>query len=619
MIIEAIKAAFDEPNLKVTFSEGFSLKEYREQVARQQPDIAIVDLNLPDGKGTQILHAPLGDNPFPVLIMTGQGDQQSAVEAIKSGALDYIVKSGEAIAAMPHHVERALREWKSLQMQKWMSETLKSSQSFMKTVLNTIHGGVVVMERRTGKVMDANRYALDLIGAPKEKIIGAPARGLFLAGDEAECPQSPGCASENRESTVIKADGTVVPVLMTLVPVALNGQECVLGHFVDITERKRGEAKAAQAQKLEVVGRMASGVAHDYNNLLTLILGNCSFLLEELTPGDRKREEVYSIKRAAEQGASLVRQLLAFSRKQVMQPKVLELNGVLSAMEKLLQTVVGKKNALLFRLDEGLPSIKADASQLEQVVLNLALNARDAMPSGGTLVLETGLARSAVAGELPPGDHVLLKVTDSGTGMDPAVLSRIFEPFFTTKEEGKGTGLGLATVQDIVSKSGGQIRVKSAPGEGTSFTIFLPAIPAAPEERPQAEAVSPRTVPATASVLLVEDDEDLRQLTARILTAAGYRVTAAANAKEALTRILDSFDLLLLDVFLPDISGVALAEKLTAGGKPSRVLFTSAFIEKPETREIFSDPKNLFLPKPFTREALLEKVGEALRSGKDGG
>ena len=615
-----IKAAFAAAGAAATFSEASSLREYREQVQKQQPDIAILDLNLPDGKATEVLHSPPENNPFPILIMTGQGDQKVAVEALKAGALDYILKSAETLSAMPHHVERAMREWKTLTMRKWMDETLRASQAFLKTVLNTMQGGIILIDPKTRKVIDANLYALKLIGAPREKVIGTDCHRHICPAETGKCPvYDLGRKLEGFEQVLLKHDGGQVPILKTVVKVTLNGRECILEHFVDITERKRSMEKAIQAQKMEVVGRMASGVAHDFNNLLTVILGNCSFLGEGLPEGDPKLVEVENIRKAAEQGATFVRQLLAFSRKQVAKPKALDLNAIAGGMEKLLAGMAGKEVSVKIALGENLARVNGDAGQLEQVVMNLVINARDAMPpEGGTISLETentrltGETASSVkdAPVIPPGDYVLLKITDDGSGMSEQVLAHIFEPFFTTKEEGKGTGLGLPTVYDIVRKSGGFMDVKSAPGSGTAFRVYLPALPAAAPEA--AAGPGPAAAKASYSILVVEDDEDLRQLTARILRAAGYTVAEAATGKSALTHLLDNFDLLLVDIFLPDILGIELASRLTSGKVSGKVIFTSAFVEKSETREILSKPETLFLPKPFTREALLAKISDAL-------
>jgi signal transduction histidine kinase/DNA-binding response OmpR family regulator len=617
--IEIIKDSFQDYEHPVTFTDAFSLREYREKTAKTTPDIVILDLNLPDGKATDTLLFPPENNPYPVLIMTGQGDQRSAVEAIKSGALDYLVKSGDTLVNMPHHVDRAMREWKSLQMHKWLGESLKNSQSFMKTVFNTMQGGILIIDPKTRQIIETNDYTLKLIGAPREKVIGSVCHKYVCPREMGKCPICDlGQKVDGLENVLLKSDGGTVPILKTATFATLNGKECVLEHFVDITERKRSEQIANQAQKMEVVGRMASGVAHDFNNLLTVILGNCSFLREDIPDGDPKRVEVENIRRAAAQGAGFVKQLLAFSRRQVSQAKPLDVNAIAAEMEKLLLTMIGKSIKFSTSLARDLAAVKADAGNIEQIIMNLVVNARDAMPDGGSIAITTSNTKVTATlpperkggDEVPPGDYALLKVSDNGSGMDEKILARIFEPFFTTKEEGKGTGLGLATVHDIVKKSGGYIKVESAPGKGTVFSIYLPALPAAQVEAPAPTVTA--GAKASYSVLLVEDDEDLRQITARILRTAGYSVTEAPNAKEALSHALDSFDLLLIDIFLPDILGMELAGRLMAGKTHGQVVFTSAFVEKPETREILSDPKKLFLQKPFSREALLEITAKAL-------
>lgn len=379
------------------------------------------------------------------------------------------------------------------------------------------------------------------------------------------------------------------------------------------------EAQLRQAQKMEIVGRLAGGVAHDFNNLLTIILSNCTFLMNDIPEGDPRREDVKGIRGAGERAATLTRQLLAFSRKQILQPKLIDLNASVIDTQKIIKRLIGEDIEIKTMLQQSLPPVKADPGQIEQIILNLAVNARDAMPGGGTLHFKTSslevlpgtsLEHAAVA--LPEGKYTVLRVADTGTGMTKNTLSHLFEPFFTTKAEGKGTGLGLSMVYGIVKQSGGLIDVKSAPGSGTVFEIYLPAVAEALQPETQKAAGQACALKAAGAILLVEDDEALLRMTSRILKGAGYSVIEAATAHAALGWLDKDFDLLLTDVTLPDISGVELASHILKAKPGTPVIFTSGYSENEDLREILSKPENNFIQKPFSNEGLLHKILEVL-------
>jgi PAS domain S-box-containing protein len=393
----------------------------------------------------------------------------------------------------------------------------------------------------------------------------------------------------------------------------------LLAYLRDITERKSLEAQLRQAQKMEAVGQLAGGIAHDFNNLLTAILGSTELLLAGTAAADPRREDVQEISRAAHRAAGLVRQLLAFSRKQVMQPRLVNLNTIVREMGGMLTRVVGERITLRLDLEPALGLVTADPGQLEQVIANLGVNARDAMPDGGALTIATANVSGpggAGAGLLPPGGPlVALTVRDTGTGMDESVLAPLFEPFFTTKELGRGTGLGLATVYGIVRQSGGQIQVASRPGEGSAFTVYFPrAETAARAATPQAppEAPAPR---GSETVLVVEDEEAVRHLVCRVLRGKGYRVLEAPHAEAALTiasATVDPIHLLLTDIVMPGLGGPALAARLAAGRPGLRVLFITGYApEAVERRGDLADAGGL-LEKPFSADQLARKVREVL-------
>ncbi len=379
---------------------------------------------------------------------------------------------------------------------------------------------------------------------------------------------------------------------------------------------RRAEAQLRQAQKMEAVGRLAGGIAHDFNNLLTTVLGTCDLLLEELPPEKQWREDVEEIRKAGDRAAGLTRQLLAFSRKQVIEAATLDLNDTVLAVSTMLRRLIGEDIELITQLDVHLGMVRADPGQIEQVLLNLAVNSRDALPHGGKLVIETSNVRlegdTTGFGGIPGGDYVMLGVSDNGTGMDAETRSHIFEPFFTTKEQGKGTGLGLATVYGIVRQSGGHVLVYSEPGAGTTFRVYLPQVSDAPPQHP-VPAPAPRR--GSETILVAEDEPAVRNLARRILEAQGYTVMSAADAEEALAlsrAFQGSIHLLLTDVIMPGLSGPQLAHRIIQERSATRVLYMSGYTDAAIVHHGVLEPGIWYLQKPFSPVGLAEKVREVL-------
>ena len=370
-----------------------------------------------------------------------------------------------------------------------------------------------------------------------------------------------------------------------------------------------------QAQKMEAVGRLAGGVAHDFNNLLTAIMGYSDFLLMKMGDGDPSRQYVEEIKKAGERAASLTRQLLAFSRKQVLQPKVLDLNSIVADINKMLGRLIGEDIVIETSTDLRLGHVKADPGQIEQVIMNLVVNARDAMPGGGRLLIKTANVELDEGGaSLDAGSYVMLMVSDTGTGMDKQTQSHIFEPFFTTKEQGKGTGLGLSTVYGIVSQSGGAIEVESEPGRGTTFKILLPRVDGPVEVKAMAGSLDAQA-PAVETILLVEDEDVVRKLVSEVLCSNGYRVLEAANGRDALQICelhSEPIHLMVTDVVMPHIGGRELAEEMKRIRPATQVLYVSGHTEDAIVHHGVSDREMNFLQKPFTPLALIAKVRQIL-------
>jgi PAS domain S-box-containing protein len=473
-----------------------------------------------------------------------------------------------------------------------------------------------------GRFIDVNESFLRITGHQREGVIGRTSLEVkFWKSPEdrakyAEVLEKQG-ATRDREITFLSKSGEERTALDSADVVEFDGEKCVIATFKDITERKSLEKQLRQAQKMEAIGQLSGGIAHDFNNLLGVIIGYSEILEEQLAAGDSMHKSVQEIKKAGKRAASLTRQLLAFSRQQVLEPTILALNAVVRNVEKLLGRLIGENIDIETALGADLGNIKADQGQIEQVIMNLAVNARDAMPHGGRLTiltanvdLDENYARSHVP--QPPGRYVLLSVSDTGIGMDATTQAHIFEPFFTTKEQGKGTGLGLSTVYGVIRQSGGHIWVYSEPGLGTTFKIYLPRTDeAACGEKPTPGlAISFR---GTETILLVEDEAALRKLTRGLLASSGYTVLSAeqpADAIEIARQYNGPIHLLLTDVVMPGMSGLALAGKLAPARPDMKVVYMSGYTGFTHPELFDSDATVLF--KPVPRDSLLRKVHEVL-------
>jgi two-component system cell cycle sensor histidine kinase/response regulator CckA len=390
-----------------------------------------------------------------------------------------------------------------------------------------------------------------------------------------------------------------------------------------VIHRKFLEEQLRQSQKMEAIGRLAGGVAHDFNNLLTVIIGHAFLLREEVGEGSVSSESAEEILESAHRAAALTRQLLAFSRREVVQPQVLNLNDVVSGMDRMLRRIVGEDIELLTSMDTPLDRVKADATQMEQVILNLVVNARDAMPDGGHVTIQTGNTTElldAVAAErngVAAGNYVLLKVSDTGHGMDAETLRHIFEPFFTTKEVGQGTGLGLSTVYGIIRQAGGAIAVTSEPGSGTVFKIYLPRTEELPE--PGQPATGAHKPGGAHTILLVEDEPGVRRMVRQALRRQGYNVLEAGSAAEALQlcqRHRNSIHLLVTDVVMPHMSGRQLAQQVRSLLPRMRTLFISGYAHEVVENQKEFDAEDAFIAKPFTPEVFVGKIREVLQRAR---
>jgi two-component system, cell cycle sensor histidine kinase and response regulator CckA len=482
---------------------------------------------------------------------------------------------------------------------------------------------VAIAEAESGRFIDVNERCAEFLGYAPEEMIGRTVHELGLWSDPAERARliaaiSTGACVSNQEVAFRRKSGEVRPALISIEGITLTGISKPLDMviMVDITERKRLETQSLHAQKMEAIGRLAGGVAHDFNNSLGVILGYTELLMREAEGVQKGKLE--QILKATHRASGLTRQLLAFSRKQTVDPKVLDLNALLSDLDRMLARLIGEDIDLVIVPGADLGRVRADPGQVEQVVMNLCLNARDAMLEGGILRIETANAEldaghAARHEPMAAGPYVMLSVGDTGCGIEKPMLSKIFEPFFTTKEPGKGTGLGLALAYGMVKQAGGNLWVYSEPGHGSVFKIYLPRV----DEAGLTTQAPPSAMPSKGweTVLLVEDEGTLRALAREILEGHGYVVLEAADANQALQvarRHPGTIHLLFTDVVMPGMNGRALAESLRAERPGVRVLYTSGYTDDVIAQSGVRGSDNHFLEKPFTAVALLEHVRKAL-------
>lgn len=487
---------------------------------------------------------------------------------------------------------------------------------------------IVINAFTDGRYIDVNDSFLRVTGHRREEVLGRTAREMKLWNR----PEDRTRYLETLEETGSVRDLEIIfqtkagaqrTGLISAELIDIGGEKCAIAVIKDITERSILERQLRQAQRMEAVGQLTGGIAHDFNNLLGVIIGYSDILEAHLDPSSKYHKNVVEIHKAGQRAASLTRQLLAFSRQQVLEPTSLALNSIVLDTEKMLRRLIGENIELQTVLDPGLGHVKADQGQIEQVIINLAVNARDAMPNGGKLTIETANVEAddnyvAKYAPMSTGSFVALTITDTGVGMDAETQAHIFEPFFTTKERGKGTGLGLATVYGVVKQSDGFIWVQSKPGQGSTFKVLLPRVEEPVGTVARDESVS-KSCEGSETILLTEDEEPLRELILSMLSENGYSVLVAANGNEAMeiaARAPGKINLLLTDVVMPGMSGPELADRLVALYPQMKVLYMSGYTEfaSPQN-QIFQQGRPL-LQKPFTRQSLARKIRDVLKDNK---
>ena len=500
------------------------------------------------------------------------------------------------------------------------ASALKASEERFRLLVETMHDGLAVQDAQ-GHIIYVNPRFCQILGYERHCLIGRLVSELMDMGSrivfQNELKEKQARDGDLVELGLERDDGEKITVRVSAKALyAADGES--MGSFLvitDMTQVKRLQRQLIHSQKMEAVGRLAGGIAHDFNNLLMIIQGYAELALADLDHDNPLYNQIVQINQASKRAEALTRQLLAFSRKQVLQPRVLSLLTTLPDIEQMIKRLLGENIDLIFKLDGSTGLIMADEGQIEQVIFNLVVNARDAMPDGGTLTISTRnvLLDDMYLGteaEIPPGAYVLMTVTDTGIGMDPHVQSKIFEPFFTTKEKGQGTGLGLSTAYGIIKQSGGEIIVYSEPGHGTSFKIYLPLAHAG-QEAALAEPVTVASERGHETILVVEDEDRLREMIVTALRQSGYTVLEASDGPSALDRYAHAphaIDLVLTDVMMPKMNGKAFADQFLRHRPKTKVLFMSGYADDIILKHGALEPDILFIHKPFTQKELIRMI-----------
>jgi signal transduction histidine kinase/two-component SAPR family response regulator len=599
--------------------------DFMKALERREFDIILSDYSLPafDGLSAMRMVAEKNYN-VPFLIITGTLGEEVAIETLKSGATDYVLK--HRLSRLVPSMRRALREAEERAERKRAEMALRDNLALHTTLVESLQMGVLV-ENDSQLVLNANRMFCDLFAFnDPHDLVGKDANQIFeslrslFSNPKGFIRQ---LETHRKNGKPVISEELLMANKQILerdyLPIMLGPER--LGHlwlFRNVTDRRHLEEQFQHSQKMDAIGQLAGGVAHDFNNLLTIIIGFASILMSRFSADEPGRQEVEEIEKAGRRAASLTGQLLAFSRKQMMRMEELDLNTIILEMEKMLRRIIGEDIELVTLLEPALALIKVDHGQMSQVIMNLAVNARDAMPQGGKLLITTstveldeGYALSHA--QVKPGQYILFTVSDNGTGMSKETQEHIFEPFFTTKEPGKGTGLGLSMVYGIIKQTQGHIWVYSEEGHGTTFKIYLPTVQTIESSRVVEKGKT--SLRGSETILLVEDEEALRNLARRVLEMNGYTVLEASNGNEAIAVCENqsrNIDLVVTDIIMPQMGGIDLVNRLKINCPDIRILFITGYTDNTMMHSNGVEQGIALLQKPFSPDSLARKVREVM-------
>jgi PAS domain S-box-containing protein len=594
-----ITALLRSSSPRIQCSHVTRLDEALVRLGSGHPDVVLLDLNLDDSVGYETFHnVRQATAKAAILVLSGSDDEELAIKTVREGAQDYIVKGSFDGRLLQRSIRYAIERKRS-------EEALRQSEATVRAIFENSLDAIVIFAE-SGKCLEANAAAASLVGAPREKLIGSCLCDFCDRGLAEVWAELAGIESGRGEFWMQLTSGARKLVDYSFTANILPGQH--LAVLRDVTEQQSVEEQLRDSQKMEAVGRLAGGVAHDFNNILGIISGHAE-LLESSAPGHAERARAEKIISATEKASSLTRQLLAFGRKQVMSPKLLDLAEVLEGISSMVDCLMGAEVQISIQANRNLGLVRADQSQLEQVIMNLATNAREAMPEGGTLTITIDEYQCEEDQcDLPAGEYICFSVSDTGVGMSEETQARIFEPFFTTRKG--GSGLGLSTVYGIVKQSDGYIRVNSAPNQGATFSVCLPKV-SGPEQERATEVKKPAHASGNETILLVDNEEDLRNAACEYLEGCGYRVLTAGDGREAVA-ICDEHEgaisLLISDIVMPKLNGRGLVEHVRKARPQTNVLVISGYSDDAVLSHGISLDSSCFLQKPFTFQALGAKI-----------